>query len=466
MNLMAVSMRNLRQRLLATILTTLSIAVGTGLIASLWLVMSETDRRYKQSYAGYKAIVGPKESAPMALVLNTVFNLSQSPGFVPMSVYQELHGGALGKRIGVRYAIPQARGDSYSIYNFPIIGTTDEMFTKFRRGKDADGQPRLLQFAQGTPFSFSHEDFLHFAQELVEEHDHDEGQEKDQEKGHDKDHDHQGEHGDEGDPKTAVIGAEVVKLLGIGLGHVIVPAHGKRVEGTEVHEHEEAGCEVIGILEPTGTPLDRSIFIPMSIFLGIAGHDALREGQAADAGNIGLSAIIVDTYSPIRAARLRYEFQTRNDAQVAEPATQVRELLQLVGSATDILRVISYLVLVVAAVSIMVALYNTMNERRREIAIMRSLGARRAQILFVILQEALLVSLLGAVLGVVFCHGAAYTFTGSVAERTGVTIDWAAFSTAEIWLILGVGALGAVAGILPAVKGSMTEVADNLGLTS
>ena len=140
--------------------------------------------------------------------------------------------------------------------------------------------------------------------------------------------------------------------------------------------------------------------------------------------------------------------------------------MQLVGSATDILRVISYLVLVVAAVSIMVALYNTMNERRREIAIMRSLGARRAQILFVILQEALLVSLLGAVLGVVFCHAAAYLFSGSVAERTGVTIGWAVFSTAEIWLILGVGVLGAAAGILPAVKGSMTQVADNLGQTS
>jgi putative ABC transport system permease protein len=154
------------------------------------------------------------------------------------------------------------------------------------------------------------------------------------------------------------------------------------------------------------------------------------------------------------------------DAQAAWPQFEVSELLRLVGNVSDVLRIVSYLVLVVAAVSVLVALYNTMNERRREIAIMRSLGARRAHILGIILAEAVLIAGVGAVLGVAACHGAAWVFGARVGDLTGITPDWTGFSADELWLIVGVTVLGAIAGILPAVKGSRTEVADNLGPTS
>ena len=127
------------------------------------------------------------------------------------------------------------------------------------------------------------------------------------------------------------------------------------------------------------------------------------------------------------------------------------------------LQIVSYLVLVVAATSILVALYNTMNERRREIAIMRSLGARRLQIMRVILQEALLVSLLGAALGVGVCHGAAWALSDALEGTAGVAVEWTSFSIEELWLILAVASLGGAAGILPALKGSRTPVADHLG---
>jgi putative ABC transport system permease protein len=116
----------------------------------------------------------------------------------------------------------------------------------------------------------------------------------------------------------------------------------------------------------------------------------------------------------------------------------------------------------VAAVSITVAIYNTMNERRREIAIMRSLGARRFQILAIITGEAALLSLFGALLGLTTCHGATFLLRGVVEDMTGVYLDWAQFGLWELWLVLGVTGLGACAGLLPAVKGSMTQVADNL----
>jgi putative ABC transport system permease protein len=103
-----------------------------------------------------------------------------------------------------------------------------------------------------------------------------------------------------------------------------------------------------------------------------------------------------------------------------------------------------------------------MNERRREIAIMRSLGARRLQILAIIVGEAAALSFAGALLGLVACHTGTFLLRDTVEDMTGVFLDWLQFRPWEAWLLLGVTALGAIAGLLPAVKGSMTQVADNL----
>ena len=380
-------------------------------------------------------------------------DLAPPSGLVPLSVYRELHDGALRKRCAVLYAIPQCRGDNYK--GFPVIGTTDEMFSQFRRGtsgKDENGKsiPILVDFAGGEPFAFSHDDLLEFAE-------------------HEASHGHQepGHHHEiPAAWRTAVIGAAAAERLGLGLGDEITPVHGVADEIT-AHVHEEARCRVIGVLEATRTPLDRSIFIPIGTFLSMSKHDAIRASQEATADNVGLTAIIVETVRPTPfGQKLRYEFQTRPDAQAAVPWFEVSRLLEVVGNASEILRIVSYLVLAVAGISILVALYNTMNERRREIAIMRSLGARRLQIIVVILQEALLVSLVGAVLGVATCHLAALAFGPAVEDVTGVAVDWTSFSLTEIWLILGVGALGGVAGIAPAIKGSLTPVADHLGPVS
>lgn len=465
MNLFAVSLRNLAVRRLSTVLTMTSIAVGSALLASLWLLLSEAERKYTANVKGYGLVVGPKEGSSLDLVLSTVFNFSElapPTGLLPMSVYRDLHDGRLRRRFAIRYAIPQCRGDNYK--GFPVIGTTDEMFSKFSRGKlgvNSEGRtiPRLLEFEAGVPFEFSHEDLLEFADEAAALHAH-----VHQSGGAHDGHDHSLPIRDAW--RFAVIGSSVSRRLGLTVGDSITPVHGVADEIT-AHVHEEARCEIIGVLAATGAPLDRSVFIPAATFLAIDKHDALRESQESEAGNVALSAVIVDTVRPAQfGQKLRYEFQTRADAQAAVPWFEVSRLLQVVGNASDVLRVVSYLVLVVAGISILVALYNTMNERRREIAIMRSLGARRIQIVRVILQEALIVSAVGGVLGVALCHFAAYCLSDVVAEMVDVAVDWSVFSLAELWLILGVAVLGGLAGILPAIKGSRTPVADHLGPVS
>lgn len=446
MRLFAISLRNLRVRVVSTTLTTLSILLGTALLACLWLLIDQTRQRYNASASGFKAIVGPKEGAPLALVLNTVYNLGFTPGIVPFSVYRELHD-----RGEVRYVVPQARGDTY--LGFPVIGTTDEMFTKFRRGEWGE-----LKFAAGRPFQFPHDEFVQFADDLVagrievaHTHTHADGTV----------HTH---HNFVESHREAVIGAEVARRGGLEIDDWITPVHGAEND-PDPHVHEESKCKVVGILAPTRTPLDNSIFIPLATFLTMDKHDdAVR--TAGGEAQVALTALIVDFKTHLGANWLRREFQTRTDGQVAWTVFEVGELLRMVGNATDVLRVVSWLVLLVAAVSIAVALYNTMNERRREIAIMRALGARRAQILAIILLEAVVIALIGALLGVLACHGAAWALRDVIQDRTGVFLDWATFSTRELWLILGVALLGGLAGVLPAIKGSRTQVADNLAPTS
>jgi putative ABC transport system permease protein len=460
MRLWSISLRNLRVRLVATVLTTASIVVATALYAAILVMTEQTEQRYKGSVGGYQAVVGPKDSSQLELVLNTIFNIGEAPGLFPLQICTDLRAGKFAsRRSQVRYAIPQARGDSVSKFNFPVVATIDEMFTKYERDKAP------LVFAKGRPLTFTYDDLLRLADELAA-------------------HENARRAGDASatprpslrkEWKEAVVGARVARALQLDLGSVVVPVHGKMGD-FGYHEHPEAACEVVGILAPTNSPLDSTIFLPLGTHLLIDGHEAgvflveVPPGKNPDdakklpvqPGRIGLTAVVVDPKDHFGARILRQEFAAR-DAQVAWPQDVVPKFLQQIGNAADALTVIAWLVLLVASVSITVAIYNTMNERRREIAIMRSLGARRLQILSIITAEAATLSLVGALLGVVVCHLAAFGLANTVEDMTGVYLDWAQFQWWELWLVLGVTAIGALAGLLPAVKGSMTQVADNLG---
>ncbi|HEB53376.1 MAG TPA: ABC transporter permease [bacterium] len=462
MRLLSISLRNLRIRFVATVLTMMSIVVATALYASILTMAEQTEARYEGSIGGYQAILGPNGASELELVLNAIFNIGDSPGLIPLEVCQQMREQ---KRVGrirrtrVRYAIPQARGDSVSRFNFPVVATLDEMFSKFEWHREP------LKFQAGRPFHYSWEQLLELAEALARH--------------------ENGVRAHEAEPpprpqlqkewRECVIGARVARSLSLGIGATITPVHGKRNE-FGYHEHHEAACQVVGILAPTNSPIDSTIYLPLGVHLLIDGHeggvfvDKLVPGKSKDmvkelptsAGRIGLTAVILDPLDHLGPRILRSEFGTHPEAQVAWPQGVIPKFLQQIGNAADALAVIAWLVLLVAAVSITVAIYNTMNERRREIAIMRSLGARRLQILTIITGEAALLSLFGALFGIALCHLAQWGLQPLVEDLTGVYLDWAIFRPWELYLVAGVTAVGAFAGLAPAVKGSMTQVADNL----
>ncbi|MEC7584476.1 MAG: ABC transporter permease [Planctomycetota bacterium] len=468
MRLVSISVRNLRVRLVSTVLTTLSTILATALYAAIMMMADQTRQRYEGSIGGFQAVVGPKDASQLELLLNTIFNVGNAPGLVPKKVCDDLRSGRVGRRSKVRYAIPQARGDSISKYAFPVIGTIDEMFTKYewlQNAGDVDEGRAPLVFAEGGPWEFSYEQLNELSEALAvyESARRAEAEELPERPLMKKEW------------RKAVIGSRVARTLDLGLGSVITPVHGKLGE-FGYHEHPEASCEVVGILAPTNSPLDTTVFLPLGTHLLIGGHEEglfkveIPPGKNPDqaarmpvrADQIAFTAIIADPLDHFGATILRREFGTRPDAQVAWPQDVIPKFLAQIGNVADALEVVAWLVLVVAAIAIAVAIYNTMNERRREIAIMRSLGARRQQITAIIVGEAALISLFGAVVGVLVCHLAAFLLRGLVEDLTGVYLDWAAFASRELYLVLAVGVLGAAAGFLPALKGSFTQVADNL----
>jgi len=456
LNLFSISLRNVRTRALSTVLTTLSVALGSALLCSIWLMIDAAERHFRDGQLGYNAIVGPKQGSALELVLNTAFNRGISPGLVPLSVYEELHDEKLiynGRALKMRSVVPQARGDNYK--GFPIVGTTDEMFSKWRRGSAGE-----LVFAAGKPWVFGHADLIAFARKLAEakahDHDHDHGKEGD------PPHDHDHEHVEvPTQQRAAVLGSTVARRLQLAVGSKITPTHGLSDE-EGAHVHEESVSAVVGVLAETGTAVDEAIYIPLSAFLAIQEHDALK-GESKESGSVGLSAIVVNPADRLGPGYLRDAFQTRLDAQVAFTNTEVTRLLELVGNAADVLRVVSYFVLFVAGLGILVALYNTMNERRREIAIMRSLGARRLQIEFILVQEAVFVSILGALVGIAICHAGLLVAQDVIEQVAKVRVEPTHFLWKELWLIVGAAVLGAISGLVPAWKGARTQVAENLG---
>jgi putative ABC transport system permease protein len=229
---------------------------------------------------------------------------------------------------------------------------------------------------------------------------------------------------------------------------------------------------VDGVLRPTNSPSDRVIWIPIEGIYRMSGHVLRGTGQIyrPTAGEVipvehrEVSAVMLKFTDPAFGFILDQQINKQGKtATLAWPIARVMaELFDRIGWVSRILAMVSYLVVVVAAASILASLYNTMNERRREFAILRALGARRATVFSVIVLEATTITTLGAVVGYAVYGailGAAFVV---IRDQTGVVLDPFRLDPA-LWITpLAIVALGALAGLVPAFKAYRTDVASNL----
>ncbi len=450
MSLLQIAWRNFRHRSLSSYLTALSLGLGVALVVMVLAVYGiVTDAFQRNSAVSYNIVVGPKGS-PLQLTLNSVYYLSQPIENLPYTQYMEFMtqaqrteevrklGGskALGETAGEYsrfvaggFAIPLTLGDYYG--EFRVVGTTPDFFELLRHGDDLD---QKFAFAQGRNFKTYTPEHGYF---------------------------------------EAVVGARVAANFGIKAGDIFYPTHGD----PEGKGHADA-FTIVGVLAPTGTPNDRATFVNMEGFYLMEGHAKPVENQAEDfvAGEVADDTEIKPLTIPQREVtailvrngglwgpQMMNRINEGTAAQAAAPVGEISKMLsQIVGPLLVALLVITVITCFVAAVGILVAIYNSMNDRRRDIAVMRALGARRESVTAIILLESLLIAIFGCVLGWVLAHGAIKFASPYIEAHTGVQPHFFSISSYEWYVLPCALALAALAGLLPAMVAYRTDVSRNL----
>jgi putative ABC transport system permease protein len=402
MTLWLIVFRSLRQHALSTLITAFSISLAGGLLMSVWAVKEQSRATFTGVNGGFDAVLGARGSK-LQLVLNSIFHLEASPGNVSAPDYLDIKNNP-----NVALAIPIAVGDNY--HGYRLVGTIPELFEKveYAPGKHYEVEPG------GNLF----------------------------------------------DPtrREAVVGSFVALKMGLKPGDTFHPYHG--LIFNEQDQHSETYV-VVGVLKPSNTPSDRVIWIPLEGIQKMKGHDPKA---ATD-----VSAVLVKLKGG-GAVGFRMDMMYNkqgNRLTFAWPiATTIAELFDKIGWFDKVLALVSYLVALVATASILASIYNSMNERRREIAILRALGARRRIIFSAILLEAAAISALGMVVGFLVYGGIMTAAAKVIRAQTGIVLDPYQYNAVMLWAPAALISLGALAGIVPAMKAYRTDVATYLAPTS
>ena len=450
MNLFAIAWKSIRQRALASSLTALSVALGVALMVMVLVINGTVTRMFSQSATGYHLIVGAKGS-PLQLVLNSIYFMDRPIENIPYRYYEQLK-----KNSAVVHAIPFNLGDTTEDGRFRIVGTIPEYF-------DVEYIPeKKFQFSQGRALTGGFE---------------------------------------------AVVGARVARAYGWSLGSEFPIAHGGNL--ADVHAEK---FKIVGILAPTGTPNDRAVFIHFDGFYSIAGHEkpveeARAEEEARQAGeapiilpNAGskttgplrvkaaqpgnqsqpapapqqavkevaseqkqVTAILLQMKSDTLAYLYAPRINKAPVAQAVNPIAQISRLLNdLVGNVRTMLLVLTGLIIIVSGISIFVSIYNSMADRKREIAIMRALGARRGTVCSIIVAEAVLLCVLGWIVGTALGHALVFLAAPIVEARSDVLINPWSFEREELLLLPVILVLSILVGLLPGLTAYRVDVARGL----
>ncbi len=469
MSLFGIAWRSIRQRSLPSLLTSLSMALGVMLVVAVLSIHGVVSQSFRSNASlGYNLIVGAKGGS-LQLTLNTVYYLSQPVENIPYEYYLEYltadlrmldkaepgdidlsRDGKFGPYVSL--AIPLCLGDYVGPYR--LVGTTPALFNDLTFGPLGD---RKYEFAQGRNFQHESDEYGYF---------------------------------------EAVLGAVAARKLELQLGDVVHPAHGD----PEGHSHAQ-GFTVVGILKQSGTPNDRAVFVNMEGFYLMADHakpleEEDGEGEGTEAveshpvsmgtdaattteipteaahehGSVKreplpmnqreVTAILVRTINPVVTPGIRNMINEGRDAQAALPVLEIFNLFEvIVRPIQAVLLVLTAMICVVSGISILVSIYNSMSERRQEIAIMRALGAGRDTVMSIILLESIFLSLGGGLAGWFLAHGLNWLASPLIEAQTGVSIHFLDIQLAEALLIPGLIVLAIICGFLPALSAYRTDVA-------
>ena len=416
MSIAQLALKSLQNRKTTALLTIFSIAVSVALLLGVERVRVEARNSFTSTISGTDLIVGAR-SSPINLLLYSVFHIGNATNNITWETYQDLSSDP-----AVAWTVPIALGDSHRGYR--VVGTTADMFRHYRYADD-----QALSFKSGATFD---------------------------------------------DLYDAVIGSEIALALGYSVGQEITLSHG--VEATSLQEHDDKPFVVSGILEPTGTPMDRVIMISLE------GIEALHidwingappipgfsmsadKTRSMELQPSSITAYFVGLKS--RVAAFRYQRNINEYRQEALsailPGVALQELWRLVGSAEKALIAVSVMVVLAGLIGMLTTILTSLNERRREMAILRSVGARPGHIFALMVSESVIYAIAGTALGFAMQYGLLFTLQPALQKYFGLYLTITTPGSFE-WLIAGGIVFSAmILGIIPAWRAYRNSLADGL----
>lgn len=417
MPILRLALLSLWNRRFTALLTLLSIALSVALLVGVERVRTEARASFASTISGTDLIVGAR-SGPIQLLLYAVFRIGNPTNNISWQSYQDI-----AAQPQVAWTVPLSLGDSHR--GFRVLGTSRGYFEHYRYARG-----RALTFTRGAPFA---------------------------------------------DLYDAVLGAEVARTLGYRLGDEIIIAHG--AGDVTFARHGDQPFRVAGILARTGTPVDRTVHVSLAaieaIHIGWEGGAPMpgrtvtpAQARRMDLTPTQITAALVGLKSRIATfAVQRWVNEYREEALLAVlPGVALSELWSLVAVAEQALLIVSGFVVLVGLIGMLTALLIGLDARRRELAILRSVGARPWQVLALIVGEALLLTLLGLLTGVVLLYGLLAAGAALVEGRFGLYLSLRALSAPEWRLLAAVLGAGLLVGTIPAWRAYRMALADGLSL--
>ncbi len=415
--ILSLALRSLGARRGLVLMAAFAIAVSVALLLTVEKLRNSARESFFGTLYGTDVIVGAR-SGDVQLLLYSVFRMGDPTQNMSWESYLDI-----AAHPSVEWTAPLSLGDSHR--GFPVLGVSDVYFERYRYRDD-----RPLVVAEGEPI---------------------------------------------GDLFETVIGADVATELGYSIGDAVIISHGLGAEGFALHD--DLPFRIAGILEKTGTAVDRTLHVSLEAIEAI--HVDWRSGgrrpgpatpesviREMDLTPKAITATLVGLTSDLRILRFQRDVNGYGEEALSAvlPGVALSSLWRIVGAAETALAGVSLLVLVAAVIGVGVMLSASLSARRREMAILRSVGARPVAILALLMAEAAGVALLGVAMG------AALHLIGVAALATWLDVNYGVYiatvlpSWTEIGALAGAGLLGALAGLPPAIRAYRMSLTDGVSV--
>ncbi|RZS94530.1 ABC transporter permease [Cecembia calidifontis] len=404
MNMFKLSWKYLVAKPLNTGLNILLLALGLAIITVLILIQDQFEKKMTRDAEGIDLVVGAKGS-PLQLILSSVYHIDFPTGNIDME-----DAIALSKNRLIKNVIPLGLGDNYQGYR--IVGTNYDYLELYN-----------AQMGEGLIWK---------------------------------------------KPFDVVLGHEVAVKLGLKVGDNFVGSHGI---GSSSHEHDEHPYTVTGILAPQGNVLDKLVLTSIESvwYTHDEDHDHDKfEKPVAKTGfpetdeDREVTSLLVQYRNPMAAVQLPRYINSRSALQAASPSFEISRLFELLGVGVKLIQGLAIVIIVIAGLGIFIALFNSLKERKYDLAVMRTLGASRGQLFLHIVLEGVILTVLGAIVGILMGHLFLALLVMQNEQGAISGLSAAVFLQEELWILGYAVLVGIIASLIPAWNAYQTDIAKQL----